>query len=100
MQFIDSVKLDGRCTIGIFDPTRVSQTSHNVILKKESKMYKDMTMTMFNKEVSRMRKDALLRVVLYIAKATHAFMEGGKKTLPIPYFLSKFHMYFYFCIKI
>jgi hypothetical protein len=83
---VDSVKLDGRSTIGILDPTRVSQTSHNIILKKESEMYKDMTMTVFNKEVSRIRKEALSRVALYIAKETHAFMEGGKKTLLIPYF--------------
>jgi hypothetical protein len=83
---MDSVKLDDRSTIGILDPTRVSQTSHNVILKKESEMYKDMTMTAFNKEVSRMRTEVLSRVALYIAKATHAFVEGGKKTLLIQYF--------------
>jgi hypothetical protein len=80
------VKLDGRSTIGILDPTYVSQTSHNIILKKESEKYKDMIMTAFNKEVSRMRKEAWSRVALYIAKATHAFVEGGKKTLLIPYF--------------
>jgi hypothetical protein len=55
---MDSMKLDGRSTIGILDPTHVSQTSHNIILKKESEMYKDMTMTAFNKEVSHMRKEA------------------------------------------
>jgi hypothetical protein len=55
---MDSVKLDGRSTIGILDLTRVRQTSHNIILKKESEMYKDMTMTVFNKEVSCMRKKA------------------------------------------
>jgi hypothetical protein len=63
---MDSVKLDGMSTIGILDLTHVSQTSHNVILK-ESEMYKDMTMTAFNKEVSCMRKEAWLRVALYIA---------------------------------
>jgi hypothetical protein len=86
MQFMDSVKLDGRSMIGILDPTRVSQTSHNIILKKESEMYKDMTMTTFNKEVSRIRKEALSRVALYITKATHAFVQGGRKTLLILYF--------------
>jgi hypothetical protein len=91
---MDSVKLDGRSTIGILDSTHVSQTSHNVILEKEPEMYKDMTLTTFNKEVSRMRKEVLSWVALYIAKATHAFVEVGKKTLLIPYFLSKFHMYF------
>jgi hypothetical protein len=83
---MDSVKLDGRSMIEILDPTRVSQTSHNIILKKESEMYKDMTMMVFNKEVSCMRKEALSRVALYIAKATHAFVERGKKTIIIPYF--------------
>jgi hypothetical protein len=83
---MDFVKLDSRSTIGILDPTYVSQTSHNIILKKESEKYKDMIMTAFNKEVSRMRKEAWSRVALYIAKATHAFMEGGKKTLLIRYF--------------
>jgi hypothetical protein len=83
---MDSVKLDGRSMIEILDPTRVSQTSHNIILKKESEMYKDMTMMVFNKEVSCMRKEALSRVALYIAKATHAFVERGKKTIVIPYF--------------
>jgi hypothetical protein len=91
---MDSVKLDGRSTIRILDPTRVSQTSHNVILKKELEMYKDMTMMAFNKVVSRMRKEAWSQVALYIAKTTHLFVEGGKKTLLIPYFLSKFHLYF------
>jgi hypothetical protein len=83
---MDSVKLDGRSTIGIHDLTCVNQASHTITLRKESEMYKDMIMTMFNKEVSHMRKEALLRVALYIAKATHAFVEGGKKTLLIPYF--------------
>jgi hypothetical protein len=83
---MDSVKLDGRSTIGILDLTRVNQASHTITLRKESEMYKDMTMTAFNKEVSRMRKEALSRAALYIAKATHAFVEGGKKTLLIPYF--------------
>jgi hypothetical protein len=55
---MDSVKLNDRSMIGILGSTRVSQTSHNVILKKESEMYKGMTMTTFNKEVSCMRKEA------------------------------------------
>jgi hypothetical protein len=83
---MDSMKLDGRSTIEILDSTHVSQTSHNIILKKELEMYKYMTMTAFNKEVSCMRKEAWLQVALYIAEATHAFVEGGKKTIVIPYF--------------
>jgi hypothetical protein len=49
-------------------------------------MYKDMTMMTFNKEVSHMRKETLSRAALHIAKVTHTFVEGGKKTSLIPYF--------------
>jgi hypothetical protein len=66
----------------------------------ESEIYKDMTMKEFNKEVDHMSKDARARVSLYIAKAIHAFVQGGKKTIKILYFLSMFHQYFQFCIEI
>jgi hypothetical protein len=79
MQFMDSVKLDGRSTIGILDPTHVSQTSHNVILKKELEMYKDMTMTAFNKEISRMRKEACSRVAL-LRQLMLSWMEARKSS--------------------
>jgi hypothetical protein len=59
-----------------------------------------MTMKEFNKEVDRMSKDARAWVSLYIAKAIHAFVQGSKKTIKIPYFLGKFHMYFQFCNEI
>jgi hypothetical protein len=49
-------------------------------------MYKDMTMVEFNKEVAHMSKDAKAQVSLYIAKAIHVFVKGGKKTIKIPYF--------------
>jgi hypothetical protein len=62
MQFMDNVKLEGRCTIGILDPTHVNQASHTLNLRKDSQMYKDMTMKEFNKEVDRMSKDARVRV--------------------------------------
>jgi hypothetical protein len=94
MQFMDNMKLEGRSTIGILDPTCVSQASHTVTSRKQSEMYKDMTMAEFNKEVARMSKDAKAQVSLYIVKAIHAFVQGGKKTIKISYFLSKFHLYF------
>jgi hypothetical protein len=97
---MDIMKLEGRSMIGILDPTRVSQASHTITVRKESEMYKDMTMKEFNKEVDRISKDARAGVSLYIAKAVHAFMQGCKKTIKIPYFLSKFHLYFQFCIEI
>jgi hypothetical protein len=100
MQFMDNVKLEGRSMIRILDVTRVNQASHTVNLRKESEMYKDMKMKEFNKEVDRMTKDARAHVSLYIAKAIHAFMQEGKKTIKIPFFLSKFHMSFQFCIEI
>jgi hypothetical protein len=55
---MDNVKLEGRSTIGILDSTRVNQASHTVNLRKDLKMYKDMTMKEFNKEVDRMSKGA------------------------------------------
>jgi hypothetical protein len=56
MQFIDNMKLGDKRVIGILDSTCVNQTSHTVTLRKESEMYKDMTME-FNKEVASMSKD-------------------------------------------
>jgi hypothetical protein len=73
--------------IRILDPTRVNQASHIVNLRKELEMYKDMTIKEFNKEVANMRKNVTTWVSLYIAKAMHAFVKGGKKTKEIPYFL-------------
>jgi hypothetical protein len=54
----------------------------------------------FNKEVVDLSSKARVRVSLYIAKAMHAFMKEGKTTIKIPYFLSKFHLYFQLCIEI
>jgi hypothetical protein len=53
---MNNVKLEDKSTIGILDPTRVSQASHTVTLRKQSEMYKDMTVTEFNKDVARMSK--------------------------------------------
>jgi hypothetical protein len=72
--------------IGILDPTRVNQASNTINLRKESEMYKDITIKEFNKEVTRKIKDARARVSLYIAKAMHVFVRGGKKIIKIPYF--------------
>jgi hypothetical protein len=43
-------------------------------------------MTEFRKEVALMSKDEKARVSLYITKAIPAFVQGGKKTIKIPYF--------------
>jgi hypothetical protein len=82
---MNNVKLEDRSTIGI-DSTRVNQESHTINLRKEIEMFKDMKMKEFNKEVDHMTKDARARVSLYIAKAIHAFVQEGKKTIKISYF--------------
>jgi hypothetical protein len=74
MQFMGNVKLEGWSTIEILDLTRVNQARHTVNLRKDSEMYKYMTMKEFNKKVDRMTKDARAQVSLYITKAIHAFM--------------------------
>jgi hypothetical protein len=72
--------------IGILNPTRINQASDTINLR-ESEMYKDMKIKEFNKEVDRMTKDARAQVSLYIAKAIHAFVQEGKKTIKVSYFL-------------
>jgi hypothetical protein len=86
MQFMDNVKLEARSMIRILDSTRVNQASHTINSRKDSEMYKYMVMKEFNKEVDHMTKDTRVRVSLYIAKAIHAFVQEGKKTIKIPYF--------------
>jgi hypothetical protein len=80
-----NVKLEGRSTIGILDPTRVNQARHTINLRKDSEMYKNMIMKEFNKEVDCMTEDARARVSLYIVEAIHVFVQEGKKTIKIPY---------------
>jgi hypothetical protein len=57
-------------------------------------MHKGMTKKQFDKEVVDLSSKARVRVSLHIAKAIHAFMKDSKKIIKIPYFLSRFHMYF------
>jgi hypothetical protein len=97
---MDNGKLEGGSMIGILDPTCVIEASHTINLRKDLEMYKDMTMKEFNKEVDRMTKDTRAQVSLYIAKGIHAFVQEGKKTIKIPYFLSKFHLSLQFSIEI
>jgi hypothetical protein len=72
---MDNVKLRDDSKIGILDPTRVNQASHTVNLRKESEMYKGMTMKQFNKEVADLSKNARARISLYIAKVINAFVK-------------------------
>jgi hypothetical protein len=62
------------------------QESHTVNLRKESEMYKDMTLKQFNKEVMDMSKNVRARVSMYIAKAMYVFVKGGKTIIKIAYF--------------
>jgi hypothetical protein len=85
---MDNVKLRDKSKIGILDLTHVNRASHTVNLRKESEMYKDMTMKQFNKEVTYLSKNVRARVSLYIAKAINAFMKGGKTIIKILYFFN------------
>jgi hypothetical protein len=100
MQCMDGEKLGEKSTIGILDPTRVNQASHTINLRKDSEMYKGMTKKQFDKEVADLSSKVRARVSLNIAKAIHAFMKDDKKIIKIPYYLSKFHLYFQLCIEI
>jgi hypothetical protein len=97
---MDGVKLGEKSTIGIHGPTCVNQASHTINLRKDSEMYKNMTNKQFNKEVADLSSKERKTVSLYITKAIHAFVKHGKRTIKIPYFLSKFHMYFQLCIEV
>jgi hypothetical protein len=83
---MDNVKFGDKSKIGILDPTCVNRGRHSVNLRKELEMYKDMTMKQFNKEIADLSKNARARASLYIAKAMHAFVKGGKTTIKISYF--------------
>jgi hypothetical protein len=97
---MDSVKLGVQGTVGILDPTRVNQASYNVSLNKNSEMYKDMSQKDFDEQVKEMSGKARTKVSLYIAHAIKAFVKEGKFIIKIPFFLSKFDLYFLFLSSI
>jgi hypothetical protein len=65
---MNNVKLGEKSNVEILDLTCVNQASHTGNLRKESEMYKDMTMKQFNKEVTDLCKNARAMVSLYIVK--------------------------------
>jgi hypothetical protein len=69
MQSMGSDKLGDKSTIRILDPTHVNQTSHTVILNKNSEMYRNMSQQDFNKQVKEQSGTARSKVALYIARA-------------------------------
>jgi hypothetical protein len=81
---MDSNKLGDKSTIGILDPTRVNQTSHTVILNKNSKMYRNMSQQDFNKQVKKQTGIARSKVAVYIARAIQAFVKDVKTLIKIP----------------
>jgi hypothetical protein len=97
---MDSVKLGDQGTIGILNPTHVNQASYTVSLNKNSKMYKDMSQKDFDEQVKEMNGKARTKVSLYIAHVIKAFVKEGKFIIKIPFFLSKFDMYFQFLSSI
>jgi predicted nucleotidyltransferase len=82
---MDSDKLGDKSTIGILNPTRVSQASHTVILNKNSEMYRNMSQQDFNKQVKEQTDTVRSKVALYIARAIQAFMKDGKTLIKISY---------------
>jgi hypothetical protein len=84
---MNNAKLGDKSKIKTLNLTRVNQVSHTANLRKESEMYKYMTMKQFNKEVADLSKNARARVSLYITKAMNTFVKGGKITIKISYFL-------------
>jgi hypothetical protein len=93
MQFMDSEKLGDKSTIEILDPTHVNQSSHTIILNKDSEMYRDMSQDDFDKQVKELTGTTRSKVALYIGKKIKAFMKDGNFLIKIPYILSKFDLY-------
>jgi hypothetical protein len=82
---MDSDKLEDKSTIGILDPTHVNQTSHTIILNRNSKMYRrNMSQQAINKQVK--KQIGTTRLKVYITRAIHAFVKDGKTLIKIPYF--------------
>jgi hypothetical protein len=69
-------------------------------LKKNSEVYKDMSQKDFDEQVKEMSGKARSKVSLYIAHAIKAFVKEGKFIIKIPFFLSKFDLYFQFLSSI
>jgi hypothetical protein len=82
---MDSDKLGDKSTIRILDPTCVNQASRTVTLNKNSEMYRNMSQQDFNKQVKEQTGTARLKVAVYIARATQAFVKDGKTLIKIPY---------------
>jgi hypothetical protein len=68
MQFMDNVKLGDKSKIEILDSTCVNQASHTINLRKESKMYKDMTKKQSNKGVAVLSSKTRVRILLYLIR--------------------------------
>jgi hypothetical protein len=82
---MDSDKLEDKSTIGILDPTHVNQTSHTIILNRNSKMYRrNMSQQAINKQVK--KQIGTTRLKVYITRAIQAFVKDGKTLIKIPYF--------------
>jgi hypothetical protein len=82
---MDSEKLGDKSTIRILNPTRVNQASYNILLNKDSEMYRNMSQDDFDKQVKELTSIARSKVALYITKAIQEFMKYGKFLIKIPY---------------
>jgi c-di-AMP phosphodiesterase-like protein len=85
---MNSEKLGDKSMIKILDPTRVNQISYNIILNKNSEMYRNMSQDDFDKQVKELTDIARSNIVLYIAKAIQAFMKDDKFLIKIQFFFN------------
>jgi hypothetical protein len=67
-------------------PTCVNQASYAVTLYKDSKMYRNMSLGDFDKQVKELTDTARSKVVLYIAKTIQTFVKDDKFLINISYF--------------
>ena len=86
MQFMDGEKVGQKCTVGILDPTRISQASFTANLSKNSEYFRNKTQKEFNKEVAKKTSERNMEVATYIARAIDNFVKDGKTLIKIPYF--------------
>jgi hypothetical protein len=83
---MDSEKLGDKSMIWILDLTRVNQVSYTITLNKNSKMYRNMSQSDFDKQVKEIIDTTRSKVVLYIAKAIQVFVKDDKFLIKILYF--------------
>jgi hypothetical protein len=85
---MNSEKLRDKSMIKILNPTCVNQISYNIILNKNSEIYRNMSQDDFDKQVKELTDIARSNIVLYIAKAIQALMKDDKFLIKIQFFFN------------